>query len=410
MKRFVIAGLMLLGLGYTPSFAQSKNYDDIYYSTKDAERDAAEQKKIDEENERKRQEREAARRAQEDANGNYSYNSSSSEDDAYIDYDDDSYYSNRFRRFGYGSFYNPYWGYDPWYGYGGAWGYGAGWGWGYQPGWSVGVGWGGPYWSSYWGWSNWYGYPGFYSYWNYPGYAWGGWGSYGGGYYNGYWDGYYSGMYGGGAGYGRAVTYGPRTSLNRYSTSPRSSSGLRQAMGTTPTGNPRAGLREAPANTNNGVRSGNAEPMRSGDRTIGTQRDGNRTITAPRGGLPENRGTIQTAPAGDRPQPVQPQRGRFFNSNEGGTIESRPQTMPSQQMEQQRYEAPRQQQQQQQRYEAPRQQQQPQQRYEQPRYEQRSAPTRSYDNGSRGGFGGGRSGGGFSGGSGGGSRSSGGRR
>jgi hypothetical protein len=188
-------------------------------------------------------------------------------------------------------------------------------------------------------------------------------------------------------------------------------------MGTTPTGNPRAGLREAPANTNSGIRNGNTEPMRSGDRNIGTQRDGNRTITAPRSGLPENRGTIQTAPAGDRAQPVQPaqpQRGRFFNSNENSTIESRPQqTMPSQQMEQQRYEAPRQQQQpqQQQRYEAPRQQQQPQQRYEQPRYEQRSAPTRSYDNGNRGSFGGSRSGGGFSGGSGGGgSRSSGGRR
>jgi hypothetical protein len=157
--------------------------------------------------------------------GNTGYGNSYADDYDYIDYQNDAYYSNRFRRFN-DPFYNVgYWssfwgpGYGGYGGYGGFGGYGYGFG---GPGINISIGYGGPYWSSAWGWNNWYGYGGFSSYWNYPYYA-GGWGGnpwlggYGQGYNNGYWNGYYAGLYGAGTGYGngynagyRNVTYGPR--------------------------------------------------------------------------------------------------------------------------------------------------------------------------------------------------------
>src|SRR5690606_35695772 len=61
--------------------------------------------------------------------------------------------------------------------------------------------------------------------WGYGG--WGGWG-YGGGYYNGFNDGYYAGSYGG-FGTARNVTYGPRSSMNRYPGSTRAVNSRTQA-------------------------------------------------------------------------------------------------------------------------------------------------------------------------------------
>lgn len=384
MKRFILVGLVLFGIGAT-SYAQKGNKvrDDIYYTAKDAERDAERQRQIDEEYQKQKAQQEAQRRENEKNN---SYTDEYDSDGAVIDYDDDDYYySDRLSRFGYGSFYNPYWSYNPWYN--------PYWGWGYSPGWSVGVGYRGPYWSSYWGWSNWYGYPAYYSCWNYPyyGYGWGGYGygGYGyGGYGNGYWDGYYSGIYTNNNN-GRQSTYGPRNSMNSYYGGPRSSSGLRttnsSTIPSTNGSNPRETLREA--NSGNRYNSATTSPANevrrgetfsSGDRPgYANPRDNNNVTATP------NRSDNYSRPAED-------------NRTYGGRNENRVRSSETQQ--QQTYRQPEQR-----TYE------QPQQRtYEQPSYQRSepsySAPSRSYDNG------GSRSSGGNSGGNSGGRSFGGGRR
>jgi len=233
MKHIFLTYLLLATLGAVSADAQSKKvYDDIYYTADDAKKDA-------EAAEKERQAIEEARRqraAEREANGdNTGYESGEEE---YIDYDDDDYYyANRFNRFS-GPYYGAsYWAYDPFYWdpwWGGGY-YARGWGWG--PSWGFSVGYGGPYWSSYWGWNNWCGYPGFYSAWNSPWYY--GYG-YGGGYYNGFYDGYYAGAYGGGINNIRTVSYGPRSSINRYpgslraTNSPRGGGQLRRSTGEMP--------------------------------------------------------------------------------------------------------------------------------------------------------------------------------
>ncbi|HEY9178459.1 MAG TPA: cell envelope integrity protein TolA, partial [Flavipsychrobacter sp.] len=248
MKHIFLTYLLLAVFGSLSADAQSKKVqDDIYYTAEDAKRDAEAAEK-----ERQAMEEARAKRAAErEANGNTAGYESG--DEEYIDYDDDDYYyTNRFNRFNGPYVGASYWAYDPFF-WSNPW-YGGGfnaWGWG--PSWGVGVGFGGPYWSSYWGWNSWYGYPGFYSAWNSPWMYGGGWG----GYYNGFYDGYYAGAYGGVAGGGnvRTVTYGPRSSINRYPGSLRAT-GTRTGTGTS--GGTRGQLRrssvgelrEAPNNRN----------------------------------------------------------------------------------------------------------------------------------------------------------------
>lgn len=366
MKRVFLAGFVTLFLTSSVTYAQNSRYDDdIYYTKKDAKKDAEIQKSAEEEYEARRK-AEAIRNGDNDGG-----------DEAYIDYDDDDYYYNRFNRFGSGSFYRPYWYNDPWY-YNTYSYYGMGYGWnnwGYSPGWSVSIGYGGPYWSSYWGYNYWYGYPGFYSCWNYPVYGYG-WGGYGGGYYNGYWDGYYNGAYNNSGGYSnRAYTYGPRTSMNRSYTGLRSNTGNRPAP-----------------NWGNNNQTPVA-PQRS------AAPGGNQTYE-PRGRAYSEPGrTINERPAysgaepGNRPSRSEP------NYNSGGTISNVPSERPrfeEAQQQPQRYEQarPERYQQSQPRYEQAQPQQREQPRYEQPRYEQpRQQSQPSYNTPSRGGWGGGSSGG-----------------
>ncbi|RYD54772.1 MAG: hypothetical protein EOP56_18145, partial [Sphingobacteriales bacterium] len=155
MKRFLLIGLLLVGVGQMPADAQRKNrqVDDIYYTTKDAKEDA-EASKDDEYKQETTQRRN---------NTAQTYNSSGDEissdnGDGYVsssnrsyDVDDDYGYSARINRFSYPSYrigyyspwYDPF--YDPWYnpywggpgvsvvigsgwGWGGNWGYGSPWG------------------------------------------------------------------------------------------------------------------------------------------------------------------------------------------------------------------------------------------------------------------------------------------
>ncbi len=241
MKHIFLTYLLLAVFGSFSADAQSKKVqDDIYYTAEDAQKDADAAEKERQAIEEARAKRAAERRTQRDAMG---YESGEEE---YIDYDDDEYYyANRFNRFN-GPYYGAnYWAYDPFFWdpwWGGGY-YARGWGWG--PSWGIGVGYGGPYWSSYWGWNCWYGYPGFYSAWNSPWY-----GGYGyGGYYNGFYDGYYAGAYGGGSiGNVRTVSYGPRSSINRYPGSQRATSGR---TGSGMSGGTRGQLRRSPGELRN---------------------------------------------------------------------------------------------------------------------------------------------------------------
>lgn len=289
MKHIFLTYLLLAVLGLASADAQSKKVqDDIYYTAEDAQKDA-------EEAEKERQILEEARRKRaEERKANNSTADYESGEEEYIDYDeDDYYYTNRFNRFN-GAYYGAsYWAYDPfWYN---PW-YGGGfttWGWG--PSWGFGVGYGGPYWSSYWGWNCWYGYPGFYSAWNSP-WMYGGYGGMYGGYYNGFYDGYYAGAYGGsGISNVRTVSYGPRSSVNRYPGSLRATTGrtgsgmsggtrgqLRRSTGelregtnnrnysrsATPVSSPSSGIRstERRGGTNTTERMDPAEPARNDSR------------------------------------------------------------------------------------------------------------------------------------------------
>lgn len=233
MKRLIFAGLVMALFSGNAVFAQSNNSysDDVYYNGSQAERDARADAKKQKKQQQTQDQEEQYNSSTGDGyadNNNYDgnarvYNNSyNTEDDSYIDYDDDSYTS-RMRRFyhpmyntGYwGSVYSPFWA-DPFYSnpY-------YGWGGWYTPGFSIGIGtgWGfggGPYWNNCWGMNTWFGYGGFGSWYSpyYGGFGgFGGWGGYGAGYWNGYYAGMYDGRYGGGGIYNpiRTVNYGPRT-------------------------------------------------------------------------------------------------------------------------------------------------------------------------------------------------------
>ena len=87
MKRFLLTGLLFLGLGQLSSYAQSGGSytDDIYYSSEDAKKDAEAQQKKDAEAQARR---EQARQNEEYSSSDRNYES----DGDYIDYDDDDYF------------------------------------------------------------------------------------------------------------------------------------------------------------------------------------------------------------------------------------------------------------------------------------------------------------------------------
>lgn len=319
MKRFLTAGLFLLGLGITTARAQNGSYqDDIYFSSKEAKQEAA---KDAEEQERQRAYREQQLRQQQEAaaeDDTYSSSGSDYSGEYYSDngdymdenIDDDYEYSRRLRYFGYNNTFAPYsyWGwYDPfmypWYRpY-------------FTPGWSVGIGFGGgPYWNSYIGWSNWYGYPGFGSYWNYPGYAWG----WGGGYWNG-WGGYYGPGWGGGywngyndglaTGRGRGINYAPTRSAFGSSSYGRTMSTRGYSTNRLPSGV-----------SGSGLKGGTTERAR-GERTLYRADRPSFGGTSPRGNRGSNsemRGSDRqySAPGAPRNQnqarPQRAQRNNFF--------------------------------------------------------------------------------------------------
>jgi hypothetical protein len=384
MKHIFLTYLLLAVFGFSVANAQSKKVqDDIYYTAEDAKKDAEEAEKERLLLEEARAKRAAERKAQSDAMG---YESGEEE---YIDYDDDEYYyANRFNRFNGLYVGASYWAYDPFFWdpwWGGGY-YARSWGWG--PSWGVGVGFGGPYWSSYWGWNCWYGYPGFYSAWNSP-WMYGGYGGMYGGYYNGFYDGYYAGAYGGGAMSNvRSVSYGPRSSVNRYPGSLRATSGR---TGSGMSGGTRGQLRrstgELREGTNNRNYSRSASPVSSPSSGVrSTERRGGTTTEQMDPAEPARNNSRYNSGATNRPA-------RSYNNN---TPNNRSyQAEPAQQAPSRSY----------QRSEPAQQRSQPSYQRSQPAYQQRSTPSyntpsRSYSSPgsspSRGGgsFGGGRSGGG----------------
>jgi len=225
MKRFLLAGLLLMGAGQMVSLAQNgNNKDDIYYKSSDitADNEQVDQQEAQQRARRNEDDSSYYGSQEQDNNEGYSTNRKSYNTDDYLDYDDDSYYSTRLQRFNYpfynmgyySMFYNPFW-YDPFY-------FDSFGGWSYwnRPGISFSFGYG-PYWNSYWGYYSWYGYPAYYSYYNYPCYS--GW--YDGSYYSGYWNGYYAGVNGNTAHHN--ITYGPRSSI----TTGIRGNGQRQSLG-----------------------------------------------------------------------------------------------------------------------------------------------------------------------------------
>lgn len=305
MKRLLLTGIVLLGLGVSSAIAQSD--DDVYYNSKDAKKDAEKY------TEPARESSQTQDRYDDGSNRNYDNGNtvSTDEGDEYSEYDSDDYsYASSMRRFNspmygmgyYGGWYNPYWN-NPY------WGMSPGWGWG--SGWSIGIGYGsgfgygGPYWSSGWGYNAWYGYPGWGSYWNSPycGYGWGG-GYYGwGGYGAGYWNGYYAGAYGYGA--GRVVNYGSRYSMNgnRNNNIRRPSNSIsRTPVGTNNSGQRPNGLRTT-NNDNGGRRATMLENDRNGGRmNTGTNGTGTRVDRPTRGSFTNTDGrTLNNASQGTRP-------------------------------------------------------------------------------------------------------------
>ena len=140
MKHVFLTALVLIGLGISSSaVAQSTDpYDDIYYNSKDAKKDA--EKHVEPVREPSSADRydDGTYRS---STGDNTVRSEETED--YAEYDSDDYsYASSIRRFNggfygmgyYNSFYNnPFW-YDPYWGpYGG---------YGYNPGWSFGMGYG----------------------------------------------------------------------------------------------------------------------------------------------------------------------------------------------------------------------------------------------------------------------------
>lgn len=395
MKRFLLTGLMILGLGQFASYAQQRGsyQDDIYYNSSDVKKSVDKQKQ--------REEKEAILREQQkeqEQKTNYDGNTYSSsgndyntdegsstayqhsyetdaDNDGYIDDNDDFYYSSRVRKFGYSysgmygyysPFYDPFW-YHPWYSpypYSGV---------------TVSIGWGtGPYWAPYYsGWNMWYGYgyPGYYNPWYYPYYG------YGGG-YCGY--GYNDGFYGNGCGYGygyggysRNVVYGPRTSLGSSSYGPRSMRTENSAI--LNNGNTFGPQRRMGAPNNGAINNEPSRTMRSSralpDNAINTQPERSADAMSPRSDRFEQRNMQQ-----EQPQ-MRQQRGfgRFFGNGSNNNAQ-RLEQRQEQPMRQEMRSEPR---------------------YEQPRYQQRSepsqqrmggssSPSRSYGSGSFGGSSGGR--------------------
>jgi hypothetical protein len=395
MKRLLLTGLLLLGMGQMVSFAQT---DDIYFNSSDIEKQKQEDKINAEQQARQRAQGEDNYSSSGNANsgeGNYQSYGKSYDNDGYIDYDNDNYYSTRIRRFNYpfynmgyySAFYNPYW-YDP-YWYDPYWGWSA---WN-RPGFNVSFGYG-PYWNSYWSWYTWYGYPAYYSSWNYPYYA----NPYGS-YYTGYWNGYYAGMYGN---YGtKSVSYGPRNSTNFAYHSGGRNGGLRTQT-INPNGavsSPSSGLRSTGVRNNTGVVS--EQPGRMN--TVSTNDRGTRTGSSQASENAEReirynssgRNSVSPVPA-DRTvdRPVRGQFSRDDNeaprySNDREPVrQERPVYQERQRVERPVYQAPRQEQRQEpvreQRYEQPRFEQRQQPRYEAPR----SSPSTSPMQRGGGGFGG----------------------
>lgn len=398
MKRFILTGLLLLGISQVPSFAQSNRSNDDIYTTGSDARNAKEDDDASRNRQRYQTEESyddsptynstSGSYADSDGSGDYKNYARSYDNDGYVDYDDDYYYSTRINRFnrpfynmGYwSSFYNPYW-YDPFW-VDPYWG----WSWWSRPGFSVSFGWGQPYWSSYWGWHTWYGYGGFNSCWSYPYYAggWGGgyWGGYGS-YYNGFWNGYYAGMYNGGGYYQpRTVTYGPRVAMNSSygGRTMQLNGGIRQqSPGTQPYG-PRTGTRRETINSPGQIDTRNsAIPVDRGNlgsdtRVISRDRPnrGNLNMQSGDNNIRNNDDQVASPARGNVERP---RRGWFENDTRSGDNNVRPQQsggyerpsygQPERQqprtIEQPRYEQ-RNMQPQQPRYEQP--------RYEQPRYEQ----------------------------------------
>lgn len=223
MKKLILLSLFSGGLMTT---ALAQNYDDVYYRPQQAQKHAD----IEAQQEKDNTENYSNSNTQSYSNYNESYYDQDGYDDAYIDYDDDSY-TTRIRRFQYpmynvgyyGSIYNPYggmysnvgwgiapgvnislgfnsyWG-SPYYGYGySPWGmgYGMGFGMGYGMGFGMGYGMG-------------FGYGGFRPGWGNP--------YYGGGYYGG---GYYGGGYRPGWGYGGGFENGYHNNRPTYNYGPR---------------------------------------------------------------------------------------------------------------------------------------------------------------------------------------------
>lgn len=289
MKRLIFASLVMALFSGTAAVAQNNGsyVDDVYYNGSQAQKDAKAEAKQQKKQQQTQQEGAEYYSSSNGYNDGYDgnaqvYNNSYGNDDnAYIDYDDDSYTS-RIRRFYYpmasvgywGGVYSPFW-YDPFYSnpY-------YGWGGWYNPGITIGIGFGGPYWNNCWGMNTWFGYGGFSS-WYYPYGGWaGGFGWSGGfGYGGGYWNGYYAGLYDAGRyGYGRSVNYGPR--------------GARNGMMTVGSYGRSAGMR--PMNGNGAVmqpmngRAGNAAVRNDGrvdlNQSRMMNRDGSMQVEGGRGG------------------------------------------------------------------------------------------------------------------------------
>lgn len=376
MKRFLFAGILLLGLGQVPAIAQSGStyQDDIYYNSSDAEKQAAKDAR-NENNARYNNNNNNQQYSQNEGNnysnsgnnyndGNYQNNGQSYQSDDYVNYDDDYSYATNMRRFdnsfsnlGYYSTFNnpywynpywvdPYWGYNPWMG----------------PSFGVSIGFGGPYWSSAWGWNMWMGYPGFYSAYAYPYY--GGWGYYGYGmgcgYYSGFWNGYYAGVCNGYGNYGyhgyNNVTYGPRYSMNTNYTAIRNNLSGNRAM-TTPAGWQQPGTRGS--SFNNGYNNPQQQRVANNPQNVrgGYTQNNNNTVASPNGrqnvnATPNNRGEMsrQNTFNSDPQAPVrnngwqsggnvEPSAGRGRFSQDNNYSRSEGQYQPQQQQPQQ-YQQP----------------------------------------------------------------------
>ncbi len=280
MKRFLFAGLLLVGLSGV-AIAQD---DDIYatgHSRKEAALNDTMRRSNDDVYQRERYDdnnnRNNFNRGNDGTSDAYSSYDNPNE---YIDDSDEVSYSSRINRFNYSFssmgyynvFYNPFWydryWYDPYMGWNP---------WRPHFGVSFGIG---PCWSSAWGYSSWYGYGAFNSYWYYPSYGCG-WNNYYGG---NYWNRYYNNVdYRNNNNY--TNHYGPRqvAGTGFRPAYRQSGSGLRQSNPGNYGGGPRQMANNAQAAPNPGMVRGN-----NGGRNGSFQSD-NQSNAGPRGGNSEAR-------------------------------------------------------------------------------------------------------------------------